>query len=372
MRYNGTEYQEYIPNRHNWTKSILDIKLRDISEVICELNADVIGLEEIENRNALRLLQKSLKFYGCNYKYSAITHTKNSAIQVALLSKVEIADYRDIAVADSIRDILEVKFIIDKNPLYIFVNHWNSKKSPNSRRELSAKRLRDRLLKLPVDSEYIILGDFNSNFNRYGFFNLKRECNIERSRFEHYNLWLELPIYQRWSYNFYGKKEPLDSIIIPYSLLNGKNIDYINNSFGVFKRKYLFHKRGYILRWQYKNGRHRGIGYSDHLAVYAKFSTKPYIKENCNIRVGSIKELLNEKVKLPILLKGVQVVSRFKNGVYIQSNGAKIAIFGIDKRVKVRNYYDIIVYKRKFYDNSYEIVDFDILKVNSKLKSNFN
>lgn len=362
MRYNGTEYQEYIPNRHNWTTSILDIKLRDISEVICELNADIIGLEEIENKNALRLLQKSLKFYGCNYRYSAITHTKNSAIQVALLSKIEIENYRDIVVADSIRDILEVKFTIDKNPLYIFVNHWNSKKSPNSKRELSAKSLRDRLLKLPKYSEYIILGDFNSNFNRYRFFNLKRECNIKSDDFEHYNLWLELSIYQRWSYNFYGKKEPLDSIIIPYSLLNGKNIDYINNSFGVFKRKYLFHKRGYILRWQYKKGKHKGVGYSDHLAVYAKFSTKAYIKDNCNIRLGSIRELLEKDIELPIALKRVQVVSRFKNGVYIQSDETKIAIFGIDKRLVVKNYYDIIVYKRKFYDNSYEIVDFTIKK----------
>ena len=172
MKYSGSEYREYIPNRHNWTKSILDIKLRDISEVICELNADIIGLQEIENINALRLLQKSLKFYGCNYRYSSITHTENSAIQVALLSKIEITDYRDITIADSIRDILEVKFIIDKNPLYIFVNHWNSKKSPDSKRELSAKRLKQRLLELPKDSEYIILGDFNSNFNRYRFFNL--------------------------------------------------------------------------------------------------------------------------------------------------------------------------------------------------------
>ncbi len=364
MRYNGTEYQEYIPNRHNWTTSILDIKLRDISEVICEINADIIGLEEIENRNALKLLQKSLKFYGCNYRYSAITHTKKSAIQVALLSKIEIEDYRDIIVSSniSIRDILEVKFIIDKNPLYIFVNHWNSKHSPNSKRELSAKILKKRLLELPKDSEYIILGDFNSNFNRYGYFNLKRECNIKSNSFEHYNLWLELPIYQRWSYNFYGKKEPLDSIIIPYSLFDGKNIDYINNSFRVFKRKYLFHKRGYILRWQYKKGKHKGIGYSDHLAVYAKFSTKRYVKDNCNIRLASIRELLEKDIKLPILLKKVEVISRFKNGVYIQSNGIKIAIFGIDKRLRVKSYYDIIVYKRKFYDNSYEIVDFNIKK----------
>ncbi len=375
MRYNGTEYQEYIPYKHNWTKKNLNIKLTNISEVICDINADIIGLQEIENSNALKLLQKSLKKYGCNYKYSAITHKSRSAIQIALLSKIPIQSKKDIVVTKlwGIRDILEVKFIIDNRPLYIFVNHWNSKKSLDKKRISSALALKKRILGLPRDSEYIILGDFNLNYNEYSVNHIlksmiskdkmTRECDINKNSFFHYNLWLEKPIYQRWSHNFYGNKQTLDSILIPYSLLDGRGIDYIDNSFDVLKKSYLFHSKGYILRWEYKKSRHKGVGYSDHLPIFARFSTSiPYIKSNCSIVIGTIKDLYKNSIKLPILLKKVKVISKSKNIVVIKQNQNSISIYGIDKELDLGKEYDIIVYKRKFYKNSYEIVDFEINK----------
>jgi len=374
MQYNGTEYKEYIPNKHNWTQSILNQKLTNISEVICEIDADIIALQEIENRNALKLLQNSLKSFGCNYKYGAITNNKRTAIEVALLSKIPIQTHNDIVVSKKlkIRNILEVKFLIDNNPLYIFVNHWSSKRSLSnqSKRLASAEALNRRVNSLPNGSEYIILGDFNCNYNSYDIaYILKtvkknremvRECNLDIST--RYNLWLEEPIYKRWSYNFYGKKDGIDAIIIPYTLFNGRGIDYINNSFSIFKRDYLFHKRGYIFRWEYKKGRHRGVGYSDHLAISAKFSTNDYKKENCKIELGSIGELFQKTIHLPMILRDVKVVGKFKNGLYIKdsSTDRKIAIFGIDKKLIVGKTYNMVVYKRILYNNKYEIVDFSL------------
>jgi len=166
MRLDGTEYKNYIPNKDNWTEETLKVKLRNISEVICEMNADIVAIQEIENRNSLRLLQKSLKRYGCVYNHSAISHKKGSPVQVAILSKIPISKSRDLAVSANIRNILEVKFSIKNNPLYIFVNHWNSKKSPEHKRILSAKALKKRLLSLPKGTEYILVGDFNSQLQR--------------------------------------------------------------------------------------------------------------------------------------------------------------------------------------------------------------
>ncbi|HHB95270.1 MAG TPA: endonuclease/exonuclease/phosphatase family protein, partial [Campylobacterales bacterium] len=367
MSYSGTEYEEYIPNAHNWTKSILNKKLTNTSEVICDIDADIIGLQEVENRNALKLLQKSLKKYGCIYKYSAITHKPKSAIQIALLSKIPIQNSKDIIVtrAWGIRNILETKFIIDGKPIYIFVNHWNSKQSPDSKRIKSALALKKRLMSLPKNSEYILLGDFNANYNENNIFhtlNTIRECAMRPNIFANYNLWLEEPIYRRWSHNFYGNKQGLDAIFIPYSLLDGIGIDYINNSFKVLKKHYLFHKKGYILRWKYKKGKHKGVGYSDHLPIYARFATKPYIKYNCQIHLSSIKELHNRDIELPILLQKVKVTSKQKNRVTIQQGKDIIYIYGIDNLMLLNKIYDIIVYKRKLYQNRYEIVDFDIKK----------
>ena len=375
MHYNGSEYNSYLPNRHNWTNNTLYKKLRNISEVICEMDADIIGLQEIENKNALKLLKKALKRYGCPYRYSAISHKKKSAIQVALLSKIPIETYKDIEVTRALgtRNILEATVSIEGNPLYIFVNHWNSKRSPESKRIISATALKKRLLSLPKDSQYIILGDFNSNYNEYKRVGktginmvlnsmLFREQSMKEGGFRHYNLWLELLPYRRWSYNFYGDKQGLDAILIPPTLFDGKGIDYVSDSFGVFKRAYMFTKEGYTNRWKYKRGRHLGKGYSDHFPIFALFSTEPYLFKNKKEikRECKIIELYKKREILPCLLKDIEVVSRKGRGVTISDSKDKIFIYGVDKSVKIGSHYNIGVSQTKIYKGVYEIIDFSM------------
>ena len=374
IHYDGTEYDRYIPYRDNWTETTLNKKLKNISEVICELDADIIGLQEIENQNSLKLLQKSLKYYGCRYSYSAISHTKKSAIQVALLSKIPIKTYKDIVVTKAFgtRDILEVIINIDSKPLYIFVNHWNSKRSPESKRIISALALKKRLHSLPKNSQYILLGDFNSNYNEFKRVGrtginmilnsmLFREESMREKGFRHYNLWLELQPYRRWSYNFYGDKQGLDAILIPPTLYNGRGINYINNSFRVFKTTYMFTKEGYINRWRYKRGKHLGRGYSDHLPIYALFSTKPYIfdKKEQNLKRCRVKDLYNKK-NLPCTLNSVKIVSKKGRGATITDSKEPIFIYGVDKSVKVGELYNIEVSETKRYKGVYEIIDFSM------------
>jgi endonuclease/exonuclease/phosphatase family metal-dependent hydrolase len=374
MHHDGSEYPEYIPYRHHWIPAILNRKLTNISEVICEIDADIIGLQEIENLNALKLLQQSLKKYGCSYGYRAITHKAKSAIQVGLLSKIPIQYARDIVVSRSrgIRNILETKFTIEGNPLYIFVNHWNSKHSSNRKRLRSALALKQRLTSLSARSEYIILGDFNLHYNESIMIETMQTVREEDiSEKSHYNLWYELPIYQRWSHNFYGKKQALDAILIPQSLVDGRGVDYQNNSFKVFKRSYLFHKKGYILRWQYQKKRHKGVGYSDHLPILASFATKPYWHEVYHPALSILKKLKNQKINLPVLIKNIEVLSIKNRKAIIKDSSGKIAIYGVDQPLDVGCCYDIMVYKRQLYKGVYEIIDFTIEKRydNSKKRS---
>jgi len=157
---NGNEYRQYIPNRHGWNSKTLKIKLRNLSEVICEIDADIIALQEVENREALLLLQKSLKYYGCNYQYSTTTAKNTSSVQVALLSRFKIYSSKTIEVPkEGYRDILEVKFNIDGKPLYIFVNHWKSKRGGRVSL-LSGRVLKDRL-KIWVGKRVYSNWDFN-------------------------------------------------------------------------------------------------------------------------------------------------------------------------------------------------------------------
>lgn len=386
MQNNGTEYNAYKPNRHNWTRSNLNKKLQNLSEIICDVNADIIGLQEVENENALKLLQKSLRSVGCHYKYLAITNKNRSAIQVAVLSKLPITNAKEIVVNKKLkyRNILELKYIIDDKPLFIFVNHWASKRSAESKRIVSAKVLKNRLESLPKGTDYVLLGDFNSDYDEYE--NMEPRHNNSNGRTGinhvlktvvdnklveeksvtknlHYNLWLELPNFQRWSHNFYGKKQGLDAILLPHSMFDGKGLDYINNSFQVIKPSYLFHKKGYIYRWQYKRERHLGKGYSDHLPVVATFSTKAYLfdAKSTDAKEGQIKDLYKKEISSSLLLKKVKVIFKSKYHAIIKqsANGRAIFVYGADG-LEQGNAYDMVVNKTKNYNGLHEIINFSV------------
>ena len=419
----GTEYEEFIPNKHNWTKRIFEKKIENTTRVICDLNADVIGLEEVENDNALKHLQNSLNRAGCRYKYSAITHKRGSAIQVALLSKVDLVHKRDIRVSysRSDRDILEVE-LKTKPKLTIFVNHWRSKRAPESSRLKYAKALVKRISSMPKEAEYIILGDFNSEYNECINISSKNNdtngvCGIDSwlhtysngrlikfrdksidLNFYNYNLWAELSAHKRWSHDFYGKKSSIDSIIIPPTLIDNKGWFYERGSFNVFKKRYLFikGKKNQLNRWVYKYSKHIGKGYSDHLPIYATFanSTKKELKyeswidrfwkmflpikkkSNKDIETSTLKALtINQLVKCKyvknaILLKDACVIyKRGDFGVIKDSRNSKsITLYKSADGLEEGRCYDFKIYKKKKYYGIDEITDLDIVTKKGKIK----
>ena len=395
--FQGSEYEEYIPRKHNWNKCTVEIKLNHTAEVICDIDADIIGLQEIENKHIFKQLITRLKKVGCGYKYSAITAKKGASIQVALLSKYPLKKQKDIQVSDAprIRNILEVDVDIQGKSLKLFVNHWKSKayKGYESKRIKYAKALQARIARLPPSKEYIILGDFNSDYNAYltltdkindtdgktGFSDILKtkieEYEMPHAKPQwHYTLWKELEVDKRWSYKFYGKKSSLDQIVVPKHMFDGKGIDYVNDSFGVFKAKYLFTKRGYINRWRYKNGKHMAKGYSDHLPIYAYFDTKAYKgdgkKSHTLIKKKSIEYLYKvETLRGQVELKDVVVVlKRGRNAIVKQSpNGRGILLYGCATKLKEGYKYNLLVDALKTYKGLKEVTSAYKLKQKGKV-----
>ncbi len=411
---NSTEYDDYKPNRHNWNNNTFSKKLEHITQVICDLNADVIALEEVENPNALKKLQSSLNRVGCSYPYSAITDKRGSAIQVAMLSKIALKKSRDIVVSNSKsdRNILDVT-LKSEPKLHIFANHWRSKRAAESARLKYAKALLARLQKLPKGSEYIILGDFNSNYNECTNITAKsndtggvcgidtilqtyykkrlikfRDKDLPKESLYHYNLWSEVDARKRWSHDFYGKKSALDSIIISPSMVNGKGWEYKKGSFKVFKKAYLFQKRrkSNLNRWVYKNGKHMGKGYSDHLPLYAIFTTSnatelkhetfldrvwklfiPKVESGDNVLTKSevnLEEFLKLKhLKSPVLLKDVCLLYKRGDIGVIKStpNSRSVTLYKSAEGLEEGMCYDFKVYKKKRYYKLEEITDLDIV-----------
>ncbi len=302
LKRDGHEYKEYIPNTSSqWNKKNYTIKLKNTAKVIKDIDADIIALQEIESLQALKDLRYTLKRQGLYYKYYKIANRKSTTVKVAVLSKYPFATTREIYVTSSYkyRNILELKFIIDKQPLYLFVNHWKSKSGPESMRIVSAKALRKRIDTLGYDKNIILLGDFNSDYEENIKFKRKRRHNDTNGRTgindilrtkkqkdkasqvkfvskNFYNLWYDTEKAERYTYIFRGKKEALDNILISQSLLQKNTIEYIEGSIESFKSPYLLKGKGFY-RWQMswrKPRKHKGKGYSDHLAVSAEFLVK--------------------------------------------------------------------------------------------------
>lgn len=295
----GFEYGEYVPNgTSEWNQKNYKIKLKNIAQVIKDIDADIIALQEIESLQALLDLRFALKQSGLYYEHYAIADKKNTTVKVAILSKIPFLYSKELSVTQTYeyRNILEAKFKIDDKELYIFVNHWKSKSGAESRRIVSAKILKNRITEIGYDKNIILLGDFNSDYEEHLKFVKKRNLNdtdgitginhilgtvnqrnstsyLNYTKNSFYNLWYDTNEENRYTYIYNGKKEALDSILISQSLLGKKGIFYINKSVTNFNKEYLF-KKNKINRWEISRAKvrkHKGKGYSDHLAIVAKF-----------------------------------------------------------------------------------------------------
>jgi endonuclease/exonuclease/phosphatase family metal-dependent hydrolase len=300
LKHSGHEYEDYIPNTSwRWNADTYRVKLKNIAKVIVDMNPDIIALQEIESLQALKDLRAQIQRTGLYFPYYAIAASKDTTVKVALLSKYPLHTQElRVTASYAYRNILEAKVQLGSEQLYLFVNHWKSKSGPESRRIVSAKALKKRLDTLG-NVNYILLGDFNSDYIENETFVKKRKHNDTNgiTGINHilktvlhndpvtlpdlsscpdgaYNLWYELPPKERWSHKYRGIGEGLDSLIISPGLADRKGIEYIDGSFQRFDPPYLFKNKS-IYRWQRSRNypkHHIAKGYSDHLPIHASFS----------------------------------------------------------------------------------------------------
>ena len=389
LNYDKSEYKEFIPNsKAGWNQEIYQKKLFNIAKVVKDLNADILGLVEIESLRALEDLMRSSKLY----KYGYFIKNPNSAIGVAIVSKFPISKTAGMKIENGSKNdryILEADININGKNLKVFISHWKSKKSPESDRIKYAKTLKNRIKNLPSDQDYIILGDLNSNYNEFETIKNDKKLNdsegftginhilgtiidgdlVTKNKLLQnenllYNLWLELPKEARFSETYRGGANTPDSMIIPKALFDSKNISYINGSFGVFKKDYFF-KNGKILRWKMKNNHHTGEGFSDHLPVFATFSTdKLYAVEleptiNKTTKISDI-YFQDELDRDSILQDCVVLYKNGKTTIIKQVINRSVVIYGENKLIKDK-VYDLKIKDIGTYYGLSEIKEFEVV-----------
>ncbi|MEA1914685.1 MAG: endonuclease/exonuclease/phosphatase family protein, partial [Campylobacterota bacterium] len=302
LKTDGTEYKQYNPKiNKNWNKNSQKIKLNNVKKVLADLDANIIALQEIESKQALKDLLQLLP----QYPYHAFLKNSQSAVGLALLSKFPIETSKKISIQthkNYSRPILEVSIRIDNRLFYVFINHWRSKKAPESFRIDYANSLKNRLKELPAKIDYIVLGDLNSNYNERETLKFDKKLNdtfgitgindVLMDPLMLINLWHELPYSKRFSYRYKGQNTTPDHIVVTKNLFDNQGISYVDNSFKVFKPYYLY-KNKKITSWKFeKLTRHEKIhGYSDHLPIIATFSTQPFVKKNFSQKKNTIEYL---------------------------------------------------------------------------------
>ena len=180
----GTEYSEFDPSRGVWTAEAAEAKASRVARVIRRAvrgGPDVLCLQEVEHgRVVADLARDHLRRRG--YRYAAVSETPGSAVEVALLSRVPIAEARvhapvrgwprrqpDGGEAGAIlRPVLEVRLETPGPALHLFVNHWKSKsggaRETEPARRAAARVVARRMRAITGDdpgAEIVVCGDLN-------------------------------------------------------------------------------------------------------------------------------------------------------------------------------------------------------------------
>lgn len=269
------------------------LKLDHMAEVMTELNADVLGLCEVENHYVLDQLNRT--FTARNYSIIHVDSPDERGIDVALLydpDYIQILHEGVIPVPlpndDKTRDILYVVGRRAGHDIHIFINHWPSKwggvEATIPLRAAAGKTLRravDRILSVDSFADILIMGDLNDE-------------PFEPSITEH----LGAPLYRgqdvteftltdlmttvfdapdQGTYMFNGKHSVIDHIIVSRGILDSRGWSGSIKDVRVLDKSKYRQQSGKYKDYPFRfwAGNRLLGGYSDHLPVLIRLTVAP-------------------------------------------------------------------------------------------------
>ena len=274
--------EEFALNgRKNVTQEIYDLKIKNCSEVLRDLDVDIIGLCEVENKNVLNDLNNAFKYR--EYKIIHYESPDERGIDNALLydpKKFKVLSSKPIRNVlggdDKTRDILYIKGEFNLILIHIFVNHWPSnyggKEKSIPKRNFTSKLLLSEIQNInevEFEPNIILLGDFNEDpdddnvllLESAGLTNLMMAM-IDKEDISTY-------IYKGTNYLY-------DQIIVSNSILDEKGFTLADSSAYILDLPKYRQQKGNYKNYPFRfwAGNKLLGGYSDHLAVKVDFVVK--------------------------------------------------------------------------------------------------
>lgn len=294
-----TDDEDFTPEgSHRYTEAVFMQKAKNMAEVLSQLGTEysedgaaLIGLCEVEDDRALKVLLSQTQLKKRKYRYIRFDGPDRRGINVALLyqpSYFKMIQAKPIAVnlqyagGGITRDVLMVQGILQGDTVYVLVNHWPSRSGGEAasapKRAAAAevnRQIVQQIMGQYKNARIIVMGDLNDDPVSHSVADVLGTTG-DRNKAQHttlYNPWLSF--YKRGigtlSHN--DKWNLFDQIILSPAWLNNHtghwqyyqasvfNKDFLKTSFGKY--------RGYPHRSY--SGNKWINGYSDHFPTIVYF-----------------------------------------------------------------------------------------------------
>lgn len=275
------------------TQEILDMKLDHLTEVIADLDVDILGLCEVENRKVLEMLNENYP----NKNYSIIHYEGPDlrGIDVALLydpAKFEVIESEPINIPfgdeDPTRDVLHVTGKFNGEILHLFVNHWPSNYSGlergMGRRKIAADFVRqeiDKILAMDENANIILMGDFNEDPIAEAVKNvLMTTIDEGEVKANSKKLWSPMApimgVEDGGTYKYRDVDNVIDQFIVSEGLIDNYKLDLIPKSVQVMNKDKYRQQEGDFVGYPFRFwvGDNLLGGYSDHMAIHCTLEMK--------------------------------------------------------------------------------------------------
>ena len=309
---NGTEYHEYDPGGGEWGTRLFHRRLLSLAQTLRSVpngGADIILLQEVENRNVIEQLNEHY-LGGGGYHYTAVTDIPGAAINLACLSRLPIEQVLvhglNVDGEPAGRPLMEIAFTCGGKSLRVFNCHWKSKvggaEETETLRRAAAAAAAARIGELQKrQEEFLIAGDLNENVDEWARIGgaypvalmpaaelaaavggaesaVKGELGegvlavIGTAAFQWealaaeripvlYSPWIEEISAGKGSYYYDGRWETIDHVLLPATFWDKRNFEY--EACTVVRRPRMVKEDGAPMRWITRT---EG-GLSDHLPL---------------------------------------------------------------------------------------------------------
>ena len=270
-----------LGGRKKVDQQIYDLKIKHSSEVLQDLDVDVLGLCEVENYKVLNDLNDAYK--GRDYDIIHYESPDNRGIDNALFyDKNRFSIISSRAIENKLknggptRDILHVLGEYNNARLHIFVLHWpandgGKEKGITKRTETAQLIIKEieNILSVEKSAEIILIGDFNENPDDQNIMLLEKIGLTS----------LMKPMLGKpkvGTYVYRGEDSFLDQIIVNKQLQDSERLSIVQGSTYILDLPKYRQQEGNYKHYPYRfwAGNRMLGGYSDHLAIKVEITYK--------------------------------------------------------------------------------------------------